>query len=94
MEKILGTLIYRCCVVNVKDILIFGESIEILLSNLDAGLERISSDSWSINLGKLNFLADEIDFLGHSIGMKGMMATLKDISVIENYKKPTSKKEM
>jgi hypothetical protein len=45
-------------------------------------------------LGKSKFLGEEIDFLGHTIGKKGMMATYKDISAIENYKKPTSEKEM
>jgi Reverse transcriptase (RNA-dependent DNA polymerase) len=91
MEKIHGTLINRCCLVYDDDILIFGESIKKLLKNLDAVLERISSEGGSIDLGKSKFLAEEIDFLGHTIRKKGMMATLKDISAIENYKKPTSK---
>jgi hypothetical protein len=36
----------------------------------------------------------EIDFLGDTIGKKGMVATSKVISAIKNYKKPTLKKEM
>jgi Reverse transcriptase (RNA-dependent DNA polymerase)/RNase H-like domain found in reverse transcriptase len=94
MEKILGTLINRSCLVYVDDILIFEESIEKLLNNLAAVLERISSEGGSIDLGKSKFLAEEIDFLGHTIGKKGMMATSKDISAIKNYKRPTSEKEM
>jgi hypothetical protein len=45
-------------------------------------------------LVKPKFLAGEIDFLGRTIRKKGIMATLNDISAIENYKKPTSKKKM
>jgi hypothetical protein len=37
------------------------------------------------------FLAEEIHSLGHTIGKKGMMAMLKDILAIKNYKKPASK---
>jgi Reverse transcriptase (RNA-dependent DNA polymerase) len=94
MEKILGTLINRRCLVYVDDILIYGESFEKLLSNLEAVLERISSEGGSIDLGKSKFLGEEINFLGHTIGKKGMKATLKDISAIKNFKKPTSKKKM
>jgi hypothetical protein len=43
--------------VYVDDILIFGKSIDRLPSNLDAVLERISSEGGSINLGKSKFLA-------------------------------------
>jgi hypothetical protein len=57
MEKILGTLINRCCLVNVDNILIFGESIQVLLSNLDTVLERISSEGGRIGLEKSKFLA-------------------------------------
>jgi hypothetical protein len=39
-------------------------------------------------------MAEEIDFHGHTIGKKGMIAMLEDISAVKNYKKPTSKEEM
>jgi hypothetical protein len=44
-------------------------------------------------LGKSKFLEEEIHFLGHTIGKKGMMATSKEISAITK-KRPTSKKKM
>jgi hypothetical protein len=80
--------------VYVDDILIFGDSIEVMIANLDAVLGRISHEGGSIDLGRSKFLAEEIDFLGHTIGKSGLTATNKDISAIKEYKKPTSKKEM
>jgi Reverse transcriptase (RNA-dependent DNA polymerase) len=94
MEKILSGLINRCCLVCVDDILIFGDSIEVMIANPDAVLERIPHEGGSINLGKSKFLAEEIDFLGHTIGKNGLTATYTDISAIIEYKKPTSNKEM
>jgi hypothetical protein len=48
MEKILGTFIKRCCLVYFDDILIFEESIEKLLGNLEEVLERVFSECRSI----------------------------------------------
>jgi hypothetical protein len=39
-------------------------------------------------------MAEKIDFLGHTIGKKGMMATSKDISGMEIIESLTSKKKM
>jgi RNase H-like domain found in reverse transcriptase/Reverse transcriptase (RNA-dependent DNA polymerase)/Integrase zinc binding domain/Integrase core domain len=94
MEKILGGLINRSCLVYVDDILIFAETFDKFLINLDEVIGRISIEGGSIDLGKSKFLAEEIDFLGHTIGKNVLMATEKDISAIANYKRPTSKKEM
>jgi Reverse transcriptase (RNA-dependent DNA polymerase) len=94
MEKILCGLINKSCLVFVDDILIFVATFDKLLIYLDDVIGRISSEGGSIDLGKSKFLAKEIDFLGHTIGAKGLMATEKDISAIKNYKRPTSKKEM
>jgi Reverse transcriptase (RNA-dependent DNA polymerase) len=94
MEKILSGLINRCCSVYIDDILIFGDSIEVMIANLDAVLGIISHEGGSIDLGKSKFLAEEIDFLGYTIGKNGLTAPNKDISAIREYKKPTSKKEM
>jgi Reverse transcriptase (RNA-dependent DNA polymerase) len=94
MEKILGGLINKSCLVYVDDILIIAETFDKLLINLDDVIGRISSKEGSIDLGKSKFLPEEIDFLGHTIGAKGLMATEKDISAIKNYKRPTSKNEM
>jgi Reverse transcriptase (RNA-dependent DNA polymerase) len=94
MENILGGLINKSCLVYVDDILIFAETFDKLLTNLDDVIGRISSEGGSIDLGKSKFLVEEIDFLGHTIGTKGLMATENDISAIKNYKRPTSIKEM
>jgi Reverse transcriptase (RNA-dependent DNA polymerase) len=85
MERLLSQLINRCCLVYVDDILIFGNSIEVMIDNLDAVLRRKSNKGGSINLGKSKFLAEEIDFLGHTIGKNGLTATYKDISAIREY---------
>jgi hypothetical protein len=52
------------------------------LSNLDAVLERISGKSRSINFRRTKFLAEEIDFFGHTIGKIYLMAMSKDILAI------------
>jgi Reverse transcriptase (RNA-dependent DNA polymerase) len=71
MEMILGGLINKNCLVYVDDILIFALTFEKLLTNLDDVIGCISSKGGSIDLGKSKFLAEEIDFLGHTIGAKG-----------------------
>jgi Reverse transcriptase (RNA-dependent DNA polymerase) len=94
IEKIISGLINRCCLVHVDDILIFGNSIEVMIANLDAVFGRISHEGGSIDLGKSKFLAEEIDFLGYTIEKNGLPTTNKDIFAIREYKKPTSKKKM
>jgi hypothetical protein len=82
MEKILSGFINRCCLVYVYDILIFSYSIEVMIANPDALLGRIFHEGGSINPGKLKLLAEEIDFLGHTIGKSRLIGTIKDISAI------------
>jgi RNase H-like domain found in reverse transcriptase/Reverse transcriptase (RNA-dependent DNA polymerase) len=93
-EKILHILINVCCLVYVGDILIFGENIENMIKNLDLVLGRIATEGGSIDLEKSRFLAEEIDFLGHTIGKGGLSATNKGVSALVNYKRPRNKKEM
>jgi hypothetical protein len=40
------------------------------------------------------FLAQKIEVLGHTIEKKGMMATSKNISGIENFKEPVFNRKM
>jgi hypothetical protein len=91
MGKILSRLINRCCLVYVIDVLIFGESIEIMIANLDAVLRRISNEGGTITLGKSEMFAEEIDFLVHTIEKTALTLTEKDISAKKDYNKPTSK---
>jgi hypothetical protein len=42
----------------------------------------------------VKILGKEKDFVGHTIGTRGLMGTEKNIFAIKNYKRPTSKKEM
>jgi Reverse transcriptase (RNA-dependent DNA polymerase) len=52
MEKILGRLINKSCLVYVDDILIFTETFDKLLINLEDVIGRISGKGGSIDLGK------------------------------------------
>jgi Reverse transcriptase (RNA-dependent DNA polymerase) len=94
MEKILGRLINKSCRVYGDNIMIIAETFNKLIINPNSVKGRISCVEGGINLGKSKFLAEEIDFLGQTIVAKGLMAREKDISAINNYKRPTSKKEM
>jgi hypothetical protein len=94
IKRILGRLLNKSCPVYVNAILIFSETFDLLPLNRNHIIGPISSKGGGIDLGSSKFLAEEIDFLGHIIGAKGLMATEKDISAIEMYKGPTSKKNV
>jgi hypothetical protein len=87
IEMILSGLANRCCLVYVKGIHIFGDSIEVMIANLDAVIVRISPEGASINLGKSKFLSEKTVFQGHTIGMSGPTATFMDISAVNEYMK-------
>jgi hypothetical protein len=86
MERNLGRLSNKSCLVYVDDILIFTKTCDKLLMNYEKGKCCRSSKGESIYIGKSKFMAEEINLLGHSIGANRLMATEMDLATFTNLK--------
>jgi hypothetical protein len=66
------------CLLYVGDILTFDGSITDTIIKMDLVLDIRTAKGGSINLGKLLFLRDKIDFLDHTIGKGALLVMAQD----------------
>ncbi|KAL6445464.1 hypothetical protein ACFW04_000803 [Cataglyphis niger] len=68
MEKVLKELLFNICLVYlIDDVIIFGESIEDMLSRLKQVFSRLRSVNLKLNSKKCSFFKWEIKYLGHVV---------------------------
>lgn len=94
MNSILGDLIGKICYVYLDDVIVFGRCLKSHLMNLEKVLERLENANLKIQLDKCEFLKRNCEFLGHTITPEGIKPNSDKIKEIENWKLPTSEKQI
>src|ERR1044071_3127532 len=72
MNEVLRSVIGKCAVVYLDDIIIFSKDVTQHLKDVIQVLELISKAKLQIKLRKYQFFQKEIKFLGHKISGKGI----------------------
>lgn len=67
------------------EFLIFGESINKCLDNLDKGLDKCQERNLVLNLEKCDYMVEEGILLGHKIPKRGLEVDQENIEVIEQF---------
>lgn len=88
MTNILSDLIGKCCLVYLDDIIIFGNSLQQHLENLDKVLKRLIEANLKIQPDKCEFLRKECEFLGHIVTSDGIKPNPNKIEKITNWPLP------
>ena len=69
MQIILNDLLYVCCICYLDDIIVFGETPEQLMENLDT---RLKEKGLKAKPSKCVLFRSPIDFLGHMVSADGI----------------------
>lgn len=94
MNSILGDLIGKICYVYLDDVIVFGRCLKSHLRNLEKVLERLEQANLKIQLDKCEFLKRNCEFLGHIITPTGIKPNPDKIKEIQDWKLPTSEKQI
>lgn len=84
----------KCVFIYLDDILVFSESKEKHLSDLNEVFEILHNNDMKVSLDKCEFLKTEIDFLGFSLSYDGVKPTKEKCEVLSNFPQPTNSKEL
>lgn len=94
MDDVLREHNGKICHVYIDDIIIFGESFEEHMKNLETILDTLKKANFRIQPDKSEFLKNEVEFLGFIVSNNGLKPNTKKVEAIQNYPQPTNLKEL
>lgn len=94
MQSILSEFCFKNVIVYIDDILIMTRTFREHVELTRRVLNTLRVNGFIVNIGKCEFAKEEVEFLGHRVSREGIRKSLKFISQIEEYPKPTTVTEM
>jgi transposase InsO family protein len=94
IEQVLMGLNWAICMVYIDDIVIFSNSFEEHLKDLESVLQRLEEKGMSIAPEKCGFCKPSFEILGHICTRDGIAPNPAKIEAIRNYPRPTNKDEL
>jgi len=94
MELIFRGLQWQTLLIYLDDIIIFSSDLDEHLLRLDEVLKRIVQAGLKLKPSKCDLVSEEILYLGHVVGKDGIKPNPKIIKSVQDWKKPTSTKEV
>lgn len=94
MSQVLEGLVGNACFVYVDDVVVYGDTIESHLINLDKVLKRLSEHRLKVKPSKCHFLKESIQYLGFVISNKGIEMDPKKTQAIRDFIPPTNAKKV
>lgn len=94
MDVTLAGLQGISCLCYLDDVLVFGNTFDEMLGNLDEVLHRLAEAGLKLRLSKCKFAQKQVSYLGHIISGKGVAPDPSKIEAVENYPIPTNLTEL
>ena len=87
----LGNLLFKCCLVYIDDILIFSNSFDQHLVDLEAIFDHLARANVRLHPTKCQLLSTSCDFLGHTISDGTIRPKLKRHDLLSNMTPPSTR---
>ena len=94
MNKVFASIIGKCVVIYMDDILVYSRTLEDPLLHLKTVLSMLRQHQSYAKLSKCEFLQSELVFLGHIVGADGLKPNPAKIVAVQEWPTPTSVKDL
>ena len=94
MEKILQEILAKICLVYLDDVIVFSNTFEDMIKNLEKVFLRFRLANLKINSKKCHFFCREVKYLGHVISEQGITTDPDKINAVKNWPIPRNKKQV
>ena len=93
-HMVLGDLLYTACEVYLDDIIVYGETEDEFLRNLELVFQRLEKYNITLNPEKVRIGLSSIEYVGHTIDKDGLSFSKEKIQDVWNAPLPTTKKQL
>ncbi|XP_075454672.1 uncharacterized protein LOC142493868 [Ascaphus truei] len=94
MEKTLGDLNPRECLVYLDDIIVFGRTLEEHSERLMKVLDRLEGEGLKLSLDKCKFCRTSVTYVGHIVSADGVSTDPGKIEAVMNWPRPQNVQEL
>lgn len=94
MDKVLRGLTFKSCLCYLDDVLIFSETFEQHMSDLQKVFSRFRQAGLKLNSRKCSFAKSSCVYLGHHISKNGISPPADRVQALVNYPSPRNVKEL
>ena len=94
VNTVFAGLVHNICEIYLDDIILWADSIEELSKRLEILLERATKFNITFNPEKCKFGLTEVEYVGHVIDQTGLSFAKAKTDKVENFKLPTTIKEL
>ena len=94
MELILAGMESRNCLVYIDDIIIFGETEQAHLKNLEEVFQRIRDAGMKLKPRKCCLARDEVVFLGHKVSRAGVQPDPANVAKVRGWPRPEKAEDL
>jgi len=94
MEKFMGEMNLRECLIFIDDILIFSKTFEEHLTRLEAVFGRLEQHNLKLKPSKCEFFNTSVVYLGHVVSHDGISTDPEKTAAIKNWQPPKNVKDL
>ena len=94
MVSTLGDTLYRCALVYADDIIIFSNSLEDHIKDVDEVLNRLDRNGFCISRSKIELGKDKVSWLGYTISAEGIEPDQGKVQEILSMRRPNTLDEL
>ena len=94
MERAMGEINLRDCLIYLDDIIIFSDTFEAHLERLEAVFQRLHTYNLKLKASKCEFFKTEVTYLGHVVSEEGIKTDPEKIRALKDWPVPKSVKDV
>ncbi len=94
MERCMGEMNLRDCLIYLDDIIVFSTSFDQQVERLEAVFQRLRANNLKLKTSKCEFFKREVIYLGHIVSESGIKTDPKKVTAVSTWPIPKSVQEV